>query len=278
MNTVVSESGAFADTPAEALLAPQRDRYAGFARWTAAVICGAVAGVLLVNSMQVGVALGLAESLREWDVLMWGDHWMWRGVASVAATTAAAFIAGMIARRRGQLIGALSAVPGALYWALVAYAGWVGHIPATSTTTDVPLGYRIVAILLALGTVPCGAAFGREGARVGSVVDRVAQGDGLGECRPCLGRRQPQIGDQDDRSQFRCSIEPQDSVAERKREPTDDGRGCVIRMPLQLDGQVQYIVGVEVQMQHPIGQHDAGNTRRCGRPKATLQRDTVHAV
>ena len=163
----MSEAREFADTPEETPLAPQRDRYARFVRWTAAVISGAVAGVLLVNSMQVGVAFALGEDQREWDVLKWGDHWMWRGIASVAATSAAAFIAGMIARRRGRLIGALSAVPSAIYWALIAYAGWVGHIPGTTAATDVPLGYRIVAALLALSTVPCGAAFGREGAAYG---------------------------------------------------------------------------------------------------------------
>src|SRR5262249_42546340 len=70
-------------------------------------------------------------------------------------------------RRRGRLIGSLSANPSALYWALVAYAGFVGRIPGMSETTDVPLGYRIIAVLLAVGTIPCGAACGRDGAAYG---------------------------------------------------------------------------------------------------------------
>ena len=130
VSAVGSEAGEFFVTPEEAPFATQRKRYEGFGRLTAAVLSGAVAGVLLVNSMQVGVAFGLSEDQREWDILKWGDHWMWRGAATMAATTAAAFIAGMIARRRGRLIGALSAVPVRWYWALVAYAGWIGHIPA----------------------------------------------------------------------------------------------------------------------------------------------------
>ncbi len=148
-------------------VAPHRDRYAGFIRTTAGVTSGIIAGVLLVNSIQVGVAFALREDQTDWDVLQWADHWMWRGIASLVATGVAGFIAGMIARRRGRLVGSFAAIPSALYWALIAYAGFSGHFPGLSGTPDVPLGYRIVAILLAVATVPCGAACGREGAAYG---------------------------------------------------------------------------------------------------------------
>jgi hypothetical protein len=168
MDTVVSGADDFTDAGGLTSVEPHQDRHAGVLRGAAGVVSGVVAGVLLVLSMQVGVAFGLGEDAREWDdVLEWGDHWMWRGVASLAATSAAAFIAGMIARRRGRLIGALSAIPGALYWALVAYVGWGGTFPGSIAVDSIALGYRIVAILLVVASVPTAAAIGREGAAYG---------------------------------------------------------------------------------------------------------------
>jgi hypothetical protein len=127
-----------------------------------------VAGIMMVSSIQVGVAFGtLGHAASDWNLLQWGDHWMWRAAASLAATVAGTFLAGMIARRHGQTIGILSAVLSTLYWALVAISGWLGHIPTSATPVDVPLGYRIVATLLTLVILPIAAAGGREGAAFG---------------------------------------------------------------------------------------------------------------
>jgi hypothetical protein len=166
LETVVSDTEALAETSEDTVLASQRDRYAAIVRGTGAVISGLIAGVLLVSSIQVGVAFALGEDQLEWNTLEWNDHWMWRGAASLAATSAAAFIAGMIARRRGQLIASLSVAPSVLYWSVVAYAGFVGHIPGIAAV-DVPVGYRIVAVLLAVASLPLAAAYGREGAAYG---------------------------------------------------------------------------------------------------------------
>jgi hypothetical protein len=147
---------------------PHRDRYAPSIRGTAGALSGIGAGVLLILSIQVGVALGLGENAEQWDgTLEWGDHWMWRGVASLAATSAGAFIGGMIARRRGRVVGAISAFPSVLYWGLVAYVGWGGPLPRVQTVDDIALGYRLVALVLVAASVPTAAALGTEGAAYG---------------------------------------------------------------------------------------------------------------
>jgi hypothetical protein len=153
---------------ADAAPLPFHDRYGGPVRSTVAVLSGIIAGVLTASSIQVGVAFGtLGHNATDWTLLQWGDHWMWRAAASLAATMAGAFPAGMIARRHGQTIGILSAVPATLYWAFVAVSGWLGHIPATTTPVEVPLGYRIVATVLTLVILPVAASGGREGAAFG---------------------------------------------------------------------------------------------------------------
>lgn len=144
------------------------DRYPGTVRGAGAVTCGVIAGLLLVNSIQVGAAFGITgHAAEEWTILQWDDHWMWRAIASLAATFVAGFLAGMVARRQGRKVAILSALPTAVYWALVAYVGWIGHIPASDLPAEVPLGYRIIAVILVLATLPCAAAGGVEGAAYG---------------------------------------------------------------------------------------------------------------
>jgi hypothetical protein len=156
------------DELADAATTPHSDRYAGFIRFLGAAVSGMVFGVLFINSIEVGVAFALeGHNPEDWTILFWGQHWVWRTVASLVATGAAAFLAGMIARRRGQLVGVVSALPTAAYWAFIAYVGWTGHTLASGAPADIPLGYRIVAVLLALGTLPCAAMCGKEGSAYG---------------------------------------------------------------------------------------------------------------
>jgi hypothetical protein len=132
------------------------------------ILCGIIAGVWLASSMQVGAAFGTSgHAESDWTILQWGDHWMWRAVASLVATSLAAFVAGMVARRRGSAVGILSALPTTLYWAFISYSGWTGHLPGSDSPVDVSLGYRIVASLLVLATLPLAAGSGKEGVAYG---------------------------------------------------------------------------------------------------------------
>jgi len=149
---------------------PHGDRYAGLLRLSGGAACGLAAGILLIGSIQVGVGYaveGHNPSEGDWNLLLWGNHWMWRGIWSLATTAVAGFIAGMVARRRGRRVAIISALPFAAYWVYVAYAGWIDRVPFGTVAIDVPLGYRIVATILAFLTLPLAAAGGSEGAPYG---------------------------------------------------------------------------------------------------------------
>lgn len=144
------------------------DRHGPFIRGAGSILVGFLAGVLLRNSLEAGVGLALEGPDRpEWNVLTWGRHWAWRAAASVTATAIAGFLAGMVARQRGTLYGSLAAIPAALYWAAVAWIGFNGHVPFTKIEADVPIGYRIVAVILGLATIPVASAAGSAGAPYG---------------------------------------------------------------------------------------------------------------
>lgn len=129
------------------------------------VICGLVAGLAVISSMQVGAGLAFGvNATAEWGWGFWGNHWAWRTVWSAAATYLGAFIAGMIARERGPTIGILSAIPSAIYWGFVAFVGWTGRMDL-----DVPLGYKIAASVLVVATLPIGSAGGVAGEGYGEV-------------------------------------------------------------------------------------------------------------
>lgn len=151
-------------TPSVAIADPSLENRHAKSRLAFGVISGVVAGVGLIGSMQVGAGIAFSVNAGvEWGLGYWGDHWVWRSVWSVASTYVAAFIAGMIARRRGALIGILSAIPTVLFWAFVAFAGF-----AENPDIEVPLGYKIAAIVLLLITLPIGSAGGSSGEGYGA--------------------------------------------------------------------------------------------------------------
>jgi hypothetical protein len=127
-------------------------------------LAGVLAGLLLIDSMQKGAHFALGgDATSPWEVLKWGNHWAWRAVWSAVATLGASFLAGMIARRHGRRVGAVTAIPSALVWAAVAYFAIGGRL----AVGEIPLGYRIAAVVLALVTVPLGSAGGAAGAPFG---------------------------------------------------------------------------------------------------------------
>jgi hypothetical protein len=144
------------------------DRYAGMLRYVGATFTGLLAGFLFIGSIQMGVSWALeGPGPNDWDAVRWGDHWVWRAIASLVATAAGGFIAGMIARRRGARVAVACTVPTAGFWALVAWIGWTGHNPVAGTEGYFPLGYRIVATILCLASLPLAGAVGTEGAGYG---------------------------------------------------------------------------------------------------------------
>ena len=142
----------------------------GLARLALSVLVGIGAGVLLIDAIAIRAGLVFGEGYNTgWNLTRWGDHWAWRTIGSMVATYAASFLAGMIARRRGTVIGVLASLPSALYWLLLALGGWIGHILLYQTLgVEAPLGYRISFTVLAALTVPIGVTAGSLGAAFGA--------------------------------------------------------------------------------------------------------------
>lgn len=86
----------------------------------------------------------------------------------MSATAAAAFLAGIIARRRGALIGQLSMLPSRAWWAFLCYIGWFHRSPfSQDPMRQVPLGYRLTFTLLSIVSLPIASWAGSWGGRYG---------------------------------------------------------------------------------------------------------------
>jgi hypothetical protein len=119
------------------------------ARGLAGVACGFVAGLLITNSFWYGLSSIFTDdpTSNSWGLLMWGEHWAIRTVASLVATACASIIAAMVARERGTAIAVIAAVPTFLSWLTVEVVGWFGRIEigAEPIEFDVSLGYKLGA-------------------------------------------------------------------------------------------------------------------------------------
>ena len=176
VTTVTTTIGAVPAPSTEPADAPRQDgaapvaRYGPGTRTAIAVIAGVVAGALMISSAGVGAGYAVNEvGSRIWTPMVWGDHWAWRAVWSVVTSFTAGFIAGMIARQRPGRVGALVGAVSVLVWGAMALAGWTGHLPNSPAPLELPLGYRIVATLLTLVTVPASMAGATAGVPFGAV-------------------------------------------------------------------------------------------------------------
>lgn len=163
----------FATAPQMLNPAPHRDRYRGVVRTTFGILAGFLAGTLLVNSFQVGVGWGTeGRNDPAWTLVLWGPHWIWRGISGVVASAGGGVLGGMISRRGGKTVGLASALPSCAFWALFAVVGFSGRFPWSGAQADpIPLGYSIVAVIACVATAVVapyaggvGAAFGRANA------------------------------------------------------------------------------------------------------------------
>jgi len=139
-----------------------------------AVICGIIAGILLINSIQHGIQFRYNKeySFDLWGIIVWGDHWFLRFLASSVATYLGAFIAGMIARKNGDMVGALSSTPTAITWVVISYLSWIGRFEVfgESYETTLSLMYKITATALSLTSGFFGIHGGTQGANLGAQI------------------------------------------------------------------------------------------------------------
>ena len=114
---------------------------------------------------------------------------------------------------------------------------------------------------------------------VSGVEDGVGQGHQRWERRTRLAGGQPDVGrDERHRHEVWVRVEPDHAVAERQREAARDRGGRVVRMTLDLDRQLQHLLGLEPEVEQPVGERDPGDAGRRRGPEPSLERDPVDAV
>ena len=138
-------------------------------RWIGSISAGLVVSWLVVAAVSAGMQQHFksVSALPEvWGVFLWGGHWIWRTVSSVAALSIGAAIAALGVREKGQIAGALVAFPGAMAWAIVAYLVWSGQtdshplqafaIHGGAWEAVECLGNKVIPGILALIMIPIG--------------------------------------------------------------------------------------------------------------------------
>lgn len=134
-------------------------------------VCGAIGGVITAFLLSMAILKGTEYTFIEellftntWGVLFWGEHYIIRTIWSLTATVGGAIVGGLIARRRGLMIGLLTSVPTILVW-LSAIVLWVFEIDADSEIDYglMSLGNKVASILIPLLTVPISVMAGGIG-------------------------------------------------------------------------------------------------------------------
>jgi len=124
-----------------------------FARFLGGIFSGIIAGGLLALAISAGLKNNYFEEqpLEYWGILYWGDHYIIRLFWSLVGTGWGAFISGLIARRRGALIGCLSSIPTVLLWLGVFYIWAFAEDLLFDSGFDSPVfGNKVISILIPL--------------------------------------------------------------------------------------------------------------------------------
>jgi hypothetical protein len=131
-----------------------------------AVWCGMVAGILLPNSVQVGVRWMISGE-PEWSSVFWGEHWILRPVVSVLAALGGGFVAGAIARRSGRTVAVLGALPAFLIWAWAAISAWQEELLFMGGSQYFSIGNKLAATVIVVALLPAAAVAGNAGQEIG---------------------------------------------------------------------------------------------------------------
>lgn len=143
-------------------LAPQNNSLRIFG----AILCGIIAGILLISAIDRGAYLYFVEKDKEWNSFSW-DNWFIRTLASIIASCWGAFIAGLISRTKGKLVGVLSAITSLAFWLFYFYGQLNGEINIGIGVIEIESNTvsKIMAIVLAFVNIITGyiaGGFGNE--------------------------------------------------------------------------------------------------------------------
>jgi hypothetical protein len=98
-------------------------------------------------------------------LFLWGEHWAIRVLASWISAIGAGFIAGMVARQRGQVWAGITALPSTLCWLAIAVIGWMQKVPffPDRFQVETSIGNKLAASLLVLTIIPLACYGGLAG-------------------------------------------------------------------------------------------------------------------
>ena len=148
-------------------------RYGLVTRGIGAITFGIIVGSLLPSAFQVGISYHFPDEkdAQTWGLLLWGEHWAIRVVASWAGTVVAGFIVGLVARHKGGILSVLAAIPTVICWLAIAVIGWTEQVPFLSETraVDISVGNKLAASLLVLTTIPFAFWSGSQGEEAGKI-------------------------------------------------------------------------------------------------------------
>lgn len=137
-----------------------------------AIVSGIVAGYLLSSSMTAGLRFRFPDEFaaNEWGVLLWGEHWFIRFLVSSICAAWAGFIAGLIGRDKGKLLGILAVTPGWLIWVIAIHVSLTGHLPFIESAliySYASLGNKISMATIILAMFPIAWVAGQYGEMLG---------------------------------------------------------------------------------------------------------------
>lgn len=140
-------------------------------RIVAAVIVGAL-NIFSYFYGSDGVAQMAFSDEDSWGMLIYGDHYVLRLVVGLLSVSLGSFIAGIIARRRGGVVGILAALPTYIFYAVLSYVLYTSHSDPISGAEYgvVIIGNKIMLVLMLLAILPLSYYFGHLGADIVSHV------------------------------------------------------------------------------------------------------------
>lgn len=141
-------------------LAPQNNSL----RIIGAILCGIIAGILLISAIDRGAYLYFGEKEKEWNSFTW-DNWFLRTLASIIASSWGAFIAGLISRTKGKFVGVLGSLPSFVFWLFYFYGQLNGEINIGIGVIEIETNTlsKIMAIVLAITNIITGYIAGGLG-------------------------------------------------------------------------------------------------------------------
>src|SRR6266496_2936994 len=149
-------------------------KHGSISRAFAGVICGVVAGMLIPGALASGCLFYFPEEKHAdatW-LFLWGEHWAIRVFASWVSAIGAGFVAGLVARQRGQIWAGVAALPSTLCWLAIAVIGWMQKVPFFEDRFQVEtsIGNKLAASLLVLTVIPTACYGGLAGEKESKAV------------------------------------------------------------------------------------------------------------